>query len=266
MTMSGYLTLTRAEFRRYSRYRLAIAAGILSNCLFALLRGSVFTVAVAGAGGEIAGYDQSRATDFVWLGQALIVPIGLYGWYEVADRVRTGDIAVDFLRPTDLQLHFWAVDLGRAGFTLLSRGFPVAAIGVLVAGVTLPTNWASYALGALSLLLAVSVSYMCRLAVNLVAFWTANAGGYLSLYIIVLDLFSGFYLPVHIFPEWLRVISFCLPFPSMLQAPVDVISGRVTGLDAWWTVLIQVFWLFVTALLARMVLRLAGRSLVVQGG
>jgi ABC-2 type transport system permease protein len=52
----------------------------------------------------------------------------------------------------------------------------------------------------------------------------------------------------------------------MLQAPVDLLSGRVAGWSAVETVAVQVFWLVAMLGLGRVVLRRAMRRLVVQGG
>ena len=67
---------------------------------------------------------------------------------------------------------------------------------------------------------------------NLIAFWTLDIRGFIGLYLVVVAPFSGLYVPVHLFPDWLRTIAYATPFPSLLQLPIDVLSGRVLGLDA----------------------------------
>jgi len=129
-----YLLLAAAEFRRYSTYRLAIFAGVVTQSVFGFIRVSVLFAAIAAAGGTLAGYDQRSASTYVWLGQALLAPIAIFGWTEIAERVSSGEIAVDFARPVDLQLAWWTRDLGRAGFQLLSRGLPPLLIGALTIG------------------------------------------------------------------------------------------------------------------------------------
>jgi ABC-2 type transport system permease protein len=52
----------------------------------------------------------------------------------------------------------------------------------------------------------------------------------------------------------------------MLQAPVDVLTGRVTGSAAVAVVVTQVLWLAATVLAGRVVYALGVRALVVQGG
>jgi ABC-2 type transport system permease protein len=261
-----YLQLGRAEFRRHSTYRLAIAAGVFTNTVFGFIKVGVLFGAIAAAGGQINGYDQRQASTYVWLGQALLAPVAMYAWSDVADRVRTGEIAVDLARPIDLQLSYWARDLGRAALALPTRGLPPLVLGALLMGLAYPASWTAYPLGLVSVVLGISVSFLCRYGVNLIAFWTLDVRGYLALYALVLGLLSGFYVPVHIFPDWLGAIAYASPFPSMFQSPIDVLSGRVLHGDALRVLAVQSAWLAALVLLTRVVLWRATKRLVVQGG
>ncbi len=78
---------------------------------------------------------------------------------------------------------------------------------------------------------------------NLIAFWSLDIRGFIGLYLVVVAPFSGLYVPVHLFPDWLRTIAYATPFPSLLQFPIDVLSGRVLGLDALLVVAMQAGWL-----------------------
>jgi viologen exporter family transport system permease protein len=261
-----YLLLAVAEFRRFSTYRLAILAGITTQSVFGFIRVSVLYAAISSAGGSLAGYDQQLASTYVWLGQALLAAIALWGWVEIAERVSSGEIAVDFARPVDLQLAWWARDLGRASFQLLSRGLPPLAIGAVTVGLARPGSWTAYPLGVISLFLGLSISFTLRFLVNLVAFWTFDVRGFVGLYFVIVGPLSGLFIPVHFFPEWLRVVAYATPFPSMLQTPIDVLSGWVLGWPAAALVASQLAWLVGLIGLARLVQWRAGRRLVVQGG
>jgi ABC-2 type transport system permease protein len=261
-----YLLLAAAEFRRYSTYRLAILAGITTQSVFGFIRISVLSTAISSAGGTLAGYNQQLASTYVWLGQALLAAVALFGWIEIADRVSSGEIAVDFARPVDLQLAWWARDLGRASFQLLSRGLPPLFIGAATVGLAWPGSWSAYPLGLISLFLGISISFTLRFLVNLIAFWTLDVRGFIGLYIVVVGPFCGLFVPVHFFPEWLRVVAYATPFPSMLQTPIDVLSGWAVGWAAAALVASQLAWLVGLIGLARLVQRRAARRLVVQGG
>lgn len=264
--MRRYLELARAEFRRYSTYRLAIAAGVFTNTVFGFIKVGVLFGAIAAAGGDIAGYGTRQAATYVWLGQALLAPVAMYAWSDVADRVRSGEIAIDLARPVDLQLSYWARDLGRAALALPTRGLPPLVLGAVLMGIAYPSTWTAYPLGLVSVALGVSVSFLCRYGVNLISFWTVDVRGYLNLYTLALNLFSGFFLPVHIFPGWLLRVAYATPFPAMFQSPIDVLAGRVVDADAFRLMGIQCVWLVGLVVLTRLVLWRGTRRLVVQGG
>jgi viologen exporter family transport system permease protein len=261
-----YLEVVAAGFRRYSSYRLAVLAGVFTQSVFGFIRVGVLFAAIGAAGGTLAGYDAQQASTYVWLGQALLAPVALFGWTELADRITTGDVVVDLARPVDLQLAWWAADLGRAGFQLLSRGLPPLAVGALTVGLAPPASWTAYPLGLVSLLLAVSISFLARFLVNLIAFWTFDVRGFVGLYLVVAGPFSGLYIPVHLFPDWLRAVAYATPFPAMFQSAIDVVSGRASGRDALALLAMQAAWLGGLTVLSRLALRRATARLVVQGG
>ncbi len=258
--------LVRAGFRRYSTYRLATVAGIITNSVFGLIRASILLAAIASAGTAVAGYTPAQASSYVWWGQGLIACVGLFGWAEVSDRVRSGDIAVDFARPVDPQLAYLSADLGRAALLLLTRGLPTLAIGALVFGVAAPQSVGVAALGAVSVVLAVVISFGCRYAVNLASFWVVENRGPQLTYVVVSGLLAGLYVPVAWFPQWLAAVAACTPFPSMLQAPIDLLGGRAGVAEAVHTIAIQLAWAAGMLALGAVLTRQGRRVLEVQGG
>jgi len=267
------LAYFRAGFRRFSAYRIATAAGAFANTVFGVLHASILIAAINGTkptaatgSAVVAGYSATQASTYAWLVQALIAPLALFGWNELAQRVRTGDIAIDLARPVDLQLSWLAADLGRAAFQLIPRGLPPLAVGAVWFGFALPVTPLPYLLGAVSMLLAVSTSFACRFAMNLTAFWLLDIRGIVTMYTVLSNLLCGLFFPLGWCPPWLRTLAYATPFPSMLQTPVDVVSGRVGGLVAVQELAVQGLWLAGTVLLGRAVLRRATAKLVVQGG
>lgn len=264
--MRSLLAYGVAGFRRYAAYRSATVAGAFTNTVFGVVKASITLAAIASAGGAIAGYDARQGATYSFLCQALIAPVAVFGWHDLADRIRTGDIAVDLARPVDLQLSWLAADLGRAAYELLPRGLPPLLVGVAFFGLTVPHEALPFILGAASVVLAVAVSFACRYLLNLTAFWVVEMRGLLTLYMVGSNVLTGLVVPVHWFPGWMKDLATATPFPSMLQAPVDVISGRVSGWHSATTVATQAIWLAAMMGLGRIVTARATRRLVVQGG
>jgi ABC-2 type transport system permease protein len=261
-----FLLLVRAGFRRHSTYRLALLAGMTTNSVFGVIRASILLAAIASAGSEIGGYDAPKAVAFVWWGQALLGTVNLWGFHEVKERVRTGDIAVDFLRPLDPQLAYLASDLGRAGVTVVGRGIPALVVGALLFDLAWPPGALSWVVGVGSIVLAIVVAFAGNFIVNLLSFWLVEVRGIQLVWMIVAGLFCGLYLPVPWFPGWLQTLAQWSPFPSMLQIPLDILSGRVVDGQMWTAVASQVFWAAALLAAGQVVLRAGRRRLEVQGG
>ncbi|MEU4343384.1 ABC-2 family transporter protein [Nocardia sp. NPDC023852] len=265
-SVAVYAYLVGAGFRKQSQYKLAMFAGLFTNCVFGFVRAAVLVAAVE-ATGDFGGYDQGTIGAYVWLSQGLLGAVQFMGPLgQLDDRVRNGDIAVDFLRPVDIQFGYLADDLGRAVCTFLPRGVPSVLVGALTFGLAMPGTPVPYLLGAVSVLLAVAISFLCRFAVALIGFWVVETRGIRQLYYAAGTFLAGLFVPVHMFPSWLRAIADATPFPSILQSPVDLISGRITGAEAFAVVGVQVFWVLVIGSAGRVLLVAGRRRLEVQGG
>lgn len=264
--MLSYWRILTATFRQHTTYRTATLAGIFTNSMFGLIRASILLAAIHAAGGELNGYTALQAATYVWLGQALLAPIEAFGTREVAARVHQGDVAVDLLRPLSFLGLFFAQKLGRSSYYLLARGIPPMLIGALLTGLALPEDPLSYPLGVLSIALAITVAFLGDMLVNLAAFWILETRGLTVLYNSVMNLLSGFLIPILWFPPWLLAIARWTPFPSMVQTPIDVLSGRVGPASAIGLIGVQSAWILVLLLAAAVMLRAGARSLEVQGG
>lgn len=258
--------LAAIGFRRYSTYRQAALASLATNTMFGFLRSYVL-LAVAVGTGTAAGYSTQQLMTFVWLGQGLIGVVLLWGWTDLADRIRTGDIVMDLLRPQRAITTYLAQDLGRAGLAMLIRFTPPLVIAALVFDLALPQRAATYPLGLISITLAVVICFCCRYLVNCCAYWLLDNRGPTMIWVFCSGLLGGLYFPLHFLPQpimwalWLGT-----PFPSILQAPLDVIS-EYAGSPGPATILgLQVAWAALLLVACELVQRRAERRLVVQGG
>lgn len=264
--MRAHRRTAAAAFRQYATYRTATAAGVFANTIFGFIRASILLAAIDAAGGTLRGYDSLQAVTYVWLGQALLAPIEVFGTRELGQRIHSGEVAVDLLRPVDLLALLYAQKLGRSSYLLLARGIPPLVVGALVTGIALPPNPWSYALGVIALALAITVAFLADAIINLCAFWLLETRGLSTVYTAVMNLLSGFLVPITWFPDWLLAIARATPFPAMVQTPIDILSGRVAPAPGLGLVGMQVLWVAVLGALAWLLLRAGVRALEVQGG
>ncbi|MGN9808790.1 ABC transporter permease [Micromonospora sp. BQ11] len=261
-----FRAITGSGFRRHATYRQASLAGVVTNVVFGFLRCYVLLAAV-GTVGTVAGYDRGQLATFVWVSQGLLAVILLWGWTELADRIRTGDVASDLLRPVHPVTSHLAADLGRAGHAALVRFVPPVLVGPLFFEVYLPHRWSTAPLFVVSVVVAVVLCFGCRFLVNATAYWLQDARGPQVLWTVCSGVLAGLYFPLRFLPEWLQVALWLgTPFPSLLQTPLDVLVERdPVGVQAG-LVAVQVAWAVLILVACRLVQRRAERHLVVQGG
>lgn len=263
-----FTAITGSGFRRYSTYRMATLAGAFTNTVFGFLRCYVLlAVADATAQGLAGGYDRAQLATFVWAGQGLLAVILLWGWSELADRIRTGDVASDLLRPVDPVLSYLAADLGRAGHAVFTRLVPPLATGLIFFDMYLPGRWLTWPLFAISTFLAVVACFGCRYLVNASAYWLHDARGPMIAWTLGSGVLAGLYFPLRFLPDWLAAALWVgTPFPSLLQTPLDVLVEREPPATQAGLVALQAVWVVLLLAACRRVQRRAERKLVVQGG
>ncbi|MFC7404872.1 ABC transporter permease [Georgenia alba] len=264
--MRVYLRLLLAGIRTQSAYPLAMLAGLVANTAFGLLKTGILFAVVDSGGGTVAGYTLGTMSAYVWLSQGMLGSVNMWGGSEIATRIKTGDIAIDFMRPVDVQAAAVVTEVGRGLFALLPRGLPSLVIGALVVGMSLPTTPVQYLLGVASLLIGITVSHATAYLVTTMGFWLTETRGITVLYMALSGLFAGLFTPIWLFPEWLQVLAQATPFPSTMMYPVDVLSGRTTGLDALVLLGVQLCWLAVVWIGGHALTRAGRQKLEVQGG
>ena len=207
-----YWRLLVAGFRRQSAYRLAALGGLVANLTFGLLKVAVLFATVRAAGGQLRGYDIESMSTYIWLSQGLLGSVNLTGRTDLALRVKDGQVAVDFLRPVDLQAATIATEAGASLFALIPRGVPSVLLGAAAVGIRLPTFPVFYLLGAVSLLLGIAISAATVYLIAVAGFWLVETRGLQILYMLASGFLGGLYVPIALFPWWLRILAAVTPF------------------------------------------------------
>lgn len=261
-----YWEVARATARRMSTYRTATVAGVFTNTVFAFILSYVM-VAVFRERPEIGGFDSLDAVTAIFVGQGLYpLTISSMGDAEVAERIRSGEVAVDLVRPYDFQGWWAAVGIGRAFQMGLTRGLVPVAVGGITVGLRWPDSVGVWLLFLVSVALAAAVAFAWGFLLQLCAFWILDIRGPYQIGWLAAQFLSGLHLPVVVFPDGLEAIVRALPFVALVQLPAELFLGKHRGVDALGVLGVQVGWLVVLVLAGRLVLARAVRRLVVHGG
>ena len=263
--MGLFLHIVRLGIQQQITYRAAILAGLATNFFFGLLRVSVLVALYAGRQ-EVNGLSMQGAITFVAVSQALIAFLWIFGSWDLMASVYDGSIGADLLKPMRLYMLWMARDLGRSLVNLVGRGLLLVAAFSLFYRITVPQRPEQWIFLLAALLLGWMISFAWRFLVNLSAFWSPDARGIGRIAFTLVGLFSGFLMPLRLYPDWFVQICYLTPFPAPFNTAIEIYLGVLSGQALWAALLNQLFWIIVLTALAVLVLRAGVHKLVIQGG
>jgi ABC-2 type transport system permease protein len=115
-------------------------------------------------------------------------------------------------------------------------------------------------------LFGIAISFAVRFISNLSAFWLFDHRGTMILAMILMNVFSGFLVPLRFFPNWARGGLLLNPLAFIIQFPVDIYLEKYRFASAIARLGLQTVWALALLALARLILLRGTRRLVIQGG
>jgi len=186
--------------------------------------------------------------------------------YRISRQIRSGNIAVELLRPVDYQKASLAITLGNS----LSEGVLVSLACLLFAifsgkGVSPPDALAWVGFLA-AVIIAFATKFLLIYVFGLFCFWTTSMMGISWLRKSVTDFFSGALIPLGLFPLWLRNVADYMPFRSIVWVPASAFTGRLAGADLARTLATGFVWVVALWFLGKLVWSRAMFRVTIQGG
>lgn len=269
-----YAAAFAARFMLLLQYRAAALAGFATQCWWGGIKVMVYAAFFAAAPAAAGSLSLSQTITYIWLAQALLALVPWSGDPEIGQAVRSGAIGYDRLRPLDTYGWWYA----RAAAWMTARVLPRAALMLAFAGVLLPLigleawSWRppqsllQASLFAVSAILLVALSSAWVMLLNLAAVRFLDERGVNALTASAIIVFSGNLLPLPLFPDWMQGFLFVQPFAGMLDIPVRIYSGDLTGQRALAGLALQAGWTLAFITLGRFWMRRVMGRLQMQGG
>lgn len=227
---------------------------------------SSFWRAVYSSSPVIGGLTADATIRYILLA-TLVAPLVRWGLIlDLGGMVREGAVAIELLRPIDLQSRFFVMGLANALTNLIFKAGPLALFGWLFLGLTFPTDPLVWGAFLISWLLGFAVLFCFDWIIACVVFYTTEAWGLHILREGVAAFLSGALIPLAMMPAVLQKVAAAVPFGQALYVPVGLLSGLIplSGAPRAW--LIQLGWILLLLPLSRFVFGRAVRSVTVQGG
>jgi ABC-2 type transport system permease protein len=268
-----YVAVLSARFRMLLQYRAAALAGFATQLFWGAIKVMILAAFYAVAtGAQPMTFTQVVA--YVWLGQALL---GLLPWNvdpELQEKMLTGSVAYELLRPLDLYTFWFARTMALRTATTTLRMVPM----LVVVGFILPLvglgAWSlpppAGAVSALLFVVSMSVTILLASAITMILhialIWTLSGRGFNSIMTGLVILLSGMVVPLPLFPDALQDVLYWQPFRGLADVPFRIYSGNIAASAAGLEILLQLVWTALIVGVGYLVLDRARARVVVQGG
>lgn len=183
--------------------------------------------------------------------------------YDVNDKVRSGDIALDLLKPVGIstQLFWESVGYATAKFAFIG----VVNIGIYLWLLDFRIALAAILMVASAGILAYILYFELEMLLGTLSFYTYSIWGISTLKEAILLILAGNVFPVYFYPAALRTLSSFLPFQYSFSAVGMLAQTPTLGLFFRVTT-IQLAYIVLIAVILRMLFRHAITKTIIQGG
>jgi ABC-2 type transport system permease protein len=215
-------TLIRVGFAEAVAYRAEMLVWVLSTTMPLIMLGLWSAVA---ADAPVGRFDQR---DFLAYFLATFIVRQLTGaWvaWQMSFEVRTGTLSMRLLRPLHPMVSY-AVENVAALPLRLVVALPVALLALGLLGTrTLPHSPLLWAVWLVSVLGGWLITFLANAIIGCLALWTGSSIKLMDVWLVSFMVFSGYLVPVELFPGPLRTLVAWLPFRYQIGFPVEVMTG-----------------------------------------
>ncbi len=258
-----YSYLLRRTFQLQFQYRGNMWIGMLGSILRVYIQVAIWTALLSA--GAVNGVTLSDMITFTILSLALRMLTRFDASYIVSDKVQSGAIAIDFIRPINLRNYMFFEAMSDNFFSLCFNGAPIMIIAALAWGMNAP-DLANLGLFFVSLALGVALMFLYDYIWGIMVFWIKGPATSNMIAYALFTIFSGATIPLWFYPGWLANVCAYLPFRLVTFEPIAIYLGKYSFEQSLAIIGSQVIWVGVFFLLERLIWSKLQKTVFVQGG
>ncbi|HJL19539.1 MAG TPA: ABC-2 family transporter protein [Sandaracinaceae bacterium LLY-WYZ-13_1] len=198
----------------------------------------------------IRGFGQARFTAYFLAAFVVRQVVGAWASWTINYEVRTGALNARLLRPIH-PVWAYATEAVASIPMRAALALPVGIAAFVITGGShvADTPWA-WAMIPLALAGAWGITFGAHVVVGAMSLWMHQSIKVMDVWSAGFFVFSGYLVPVALFPEWLRWLPAWMPFVYQLGFPVDLMTGALSFEEAARQLALQWAWVAVITLLA----------------
>ena len=244
VSLRAFPTLLRVGFSEAVAYRAEMLIWVLATTMPLIMLALWSAVAREAPVGR---FGEAQFTAYFLATFIVRQLTGSWAAWQLSFEVRQGTLAMRLLRPIHPLFSYAAENIAAMPLRLVVA-VPVAVVMLVVVGArSLPSDPLLWGIFLLALAGGWAVTFLANVAVGCLALYIESSLKVWDVYLALFFVFSGYLIPVELFPHGLRAVTDWLPFRYQIGVPVEVMTGAYGRAQALGMLGRQ--WAYVAALL-----------------
>ena len=265
ITILAYLYIAKTRILVNLAYRFEVFSSILTN--FIIMISTVFFWKVAYKGiSEVSGVNLEQMITYSIVTAVLGTLLVFNVENVIIERIREGEIAVDFIKPVNVFGIYFAQDIGNIISSFLLKSVPLLLFTIIFIKPPLPKSFLHFVVFIACSFLSFFILWFLSAIIGVLAFWVIDFGPMGFVKDVIVKILSGSIIPIWFFPDYFQNVLKFMPFIYTFQLPAGIYIGKIGLQEAAYSMLIQLLWVFLLFLLFNFMQHKAQKKLVLQGG
>ncbi len=262
-TLAALPTVMRVGLASAIAYRAEIVVWVLTTTMPLIMLPLWHAVAEEA---PIQGFGQARFTAYFLAAFVVRQVVGAWAAWTINYEVRTGALSQRLLRPIHPLYAYAAENLASVPIRAVVA-LPVGLGAFLITGGEhVARELALWLMVPLALLGAWMITFFAHVTVGALSMWMHQSIKLMDLWSAGFFVFSGYLVPLALFPEWLRAFPAWMPFAYQLGFPVELLTGALSPSEAVHALGAQWAWVALLGALAAIVWNRGLRRYGAYGG
>jgi ABC-2 type transport system permease protein len=221
-TLRAVPTLLRVGLAEAVAYRAEMLVWLLSTTMPLVMLALMSAVAREGPVGR---FGQAEFTAYYLAALVVRLLTGAWVIWEVNFEIRQGTLAYRLLRPIHPLVAYACENVGAMPLRV-AVAVPIAAAALALGGPgRVTSDPVLLAIFPLSIVGAWLITFLAMSIIGALAFWVESSSALFEVWLGLFGVFSGYLIPLELFPSWLATMARFLPFRYMLAFPVEMAVG-----------------------------------------
>lgn len=191
---------------------------------------------------------------------------GSWAAWQMNFEVRQGTLSMKLLRPIHPIITYATENLSYLPMRLVITAPAVAAILIALGPKYFPQTIIGWALWFIGTVGGWAVIFLINVCIGSLALFMKSSLKLMDAYLAMAFVFSGYLIPIELFPDVMRRVINWLPFRYTIGLPIELLVSRHSLTEAAWLVLSQWSWVAFLLLTATLLWKRGLRRFEAYGG